>query len=117
MEITRDMKVRETTIFTKQIRECLSEGSYKALLEILALNPEYGLPMPGGEGLRRTRWDERGDAEEGGIKIIYFWDRLKQELYMLIAFDKDEQDNFSNDQRKQLRQLLRGILSDANDAV
>jgi hypothetical protein len=111
------MKVKETHLFSKQISVLVSESSYQHLLGILALNPEYGLPMPGGEGLRRTRWDERGDAEEGGVKIIYFWDAMRQEVYMLMAFDKDEQDNFSNDQRKELRQRLRGVLGDAHEAV
>ena len=111
------MKVIETPIFSRQLAELLSEQAYDRLLAILALNPEYGLPLPGGEGLRRTRWDERGDSENGGIKILYGWDEDRQELYMLVACNKEQQDNMSNDQRKNLRASLKGIVGDAPQTI
>ncbi len=46
------MEIIETPIFTKKIKEFLSDDEYSKLQWALVLNPEAGVVIPGGRGLR-----------------------------------------------------------------
>jgi putative transcriptional regulator len=67
------MVIRETTVFTKQVKQLLDAESYRLLQLRLVADPEAGALIPGTGGLRKIRWQGSGKGKRGGIRAIYYW--------------------------------------------
>jgi hypothetical protein len=50
------MEIIETSIFSRKIRDVLSDSEYRRLQWALVINPAAGDIIPGGRGLRKLRW-------------------------------------------------------------
>ncbi len=101
----------ETPVFTQLITELLEDNNYRDLQEILASNLEAGDLMPGGGGLRKLRWSSpsRQKGKRGGLRIIYY-PQSDRKLYMIYAYDKNEQEDLTKQQLKVLREYVKGGL-------
>ena len=99
---------RETTLFTKQVVEKLSDSEYLELQSALILQPDLGDLMPDSGGLRKLRWVEsrRGKGKRGGVRVIYYWYAPQRLIYFLLMYSKGEQDDLSVGEKKALRQLI-----------
>src|ERR1700730_15736620 len=62
----------ETPVFTRQVRELLSDEAYAAFQWHLAVNPGAGEVIQGTGGLRKVRWSAPGSGKRGGVRVIYF---------------------------------------------
>jgi mRNA-degrading endonuclease RelE of RelBE toxin-antitoxin system len=93
----------ETTIFTKRVLLALNDDQYRALQAALVASPSVGPVIPGGGGLRKLRWVGSGRGKRGGARVIYRWFPEREKLLMLFVFLKQERDNLSALQLKQLR--------------
>ena len=96
------MEIIETHIFTKRIKGVLSDDEYHRLQWELATNPEAGLLIPGGRGLRKLKWAIPGKGKRGGLRIIYYWYTQDEKIYMLIPDGKSEQEDLTREQMKLL---------------
>lgn len=101
------MKFIETPIFTKDVRGCLSEEEYRGLQLALLLRPEQGSVIPGSGGLRKIRWKVKGRGKRGGIRVIYYWIRPEDTIFMLLLYDKSEQEDLTPAQVKILTRIVR----------
>jgi hypothetical protein len=54
------MVFAETPVFTKLVKQLLSDDEYRQLQEVLLTRPEAGDLIPGSGGLRKIRWGIRG---------------------------------------------------------
>jgi mRNA-degrading endonuclease RelE of RelBE toxin-antitoxin system len=95
----------ETSIFTSRILELLSDESYRELQNALIANPEAGDLIPGSNGLRKIRWKGSGRGKRGGLRVIYYL-VTKAETFMIYVYPKNDQENLTADQTRQLRQLV-----------
>jgi len=105
------MEIIETPIFTKRIKNVLSDEEYSQLQWALVINPEAGAVIPGAGGLRKLRWAVRGKGKRGGLRVIYYWYVSDEKIYMLLAYKKSEQEDLTNKQITVLREYLKGGLS------
>ncbi len=48
-----------------------------------------------------------GRGKRGGARVIYYWVTAQSQIYMLLAYAKNAQDNLSELQLKALRELIR----------
>ena len=96
----------ETPIFTKLIKELLTDEEYRSLQEALLLRPEAGDVISGGGGLRKIRWRVTGKGKRGGVRVIYYWDTPDDIIYMLLVYKKNVQEDLTATQLKVLRQLV-----------
>lgn len=96
------MVIVETPIFTKRVQLALSDDEYRALQAALLTSPSAGPVIPGGGGLRKLRWVGSGRGKRGGTRVIYRWFPEREKLLMLFVFLKQERDNLSALQLKQL---------------
>ena len=85
------------------------------LQQLLMENPEAGAVMPGCGGLRKLRSSDasRGKGKRGGARVIYLHVPLARRFYMLDIYGKDEKDDPSADEKKQLRQLAEQLKREA----
>lgn len=96
----------ETPTFTKRVLSLLDDESYGALQAHLARRPDAGAVIRGSGGLRKIRWGAKGHGKRGGVRSIYYWWVARDRVSMLFLYAKNERDDLSAGQLKQLRQLL-----------
>lgn len=100
------MDIIETSVFTRQVQNLLTDEEYRQLQLALVDNPEMGVIIQGSGGLRKIRWAISGRGKRGGVRTIYYWAVKKDQILLLLMYAKNEQDNLTQDQLK----VLRGII-------
>jgi hypothetical protein len=96
----------ETSIFTRQVRELLSDGEYRDLQVTLVNHPNTGSVIRGGGSLRKVRWATRGKGKRGGVRVIYYWAVTRDQLLMLFIYSKSERDDLTSGQLKSLKGIV-----------
>src|SRR6266851_7355075 len=98
----------ETTGFTRSISDFLPDNAYAKFQQRLMMNPDDGDVMPGCGGLRKARTADpkRGKGKRGGARVIYLHVPTAKRFYLLDIYGKDEKDDLSADEKKQLRRLV-----------
>lgn len=100
------MEFIETSVFTKQLNECLSDKEYTKFQETLIRNPETGPVIKGSGGLRKVRWKVKGVGKSGGIRIIYYWEHSDSQILLLLMYRKNIQETLTNNQLKILKKIV-----------
>ncbi len=101
-----DMIIIETSILTRQVQKLLSDDEYRMLQAALVANPELGTIIVGSSGIRKVRWGRRGRGKQGGVRIIYYWAVVQDQILMLLIYAKSEQDDLSPEQLKIVRKIV-----------
>ena len=94
---------RETGNFTASIQEYFGgDAAYFPLQDFLGATPERGAVIQGTGGLRKLRWPDprRVKGKRGGLRIIYLHIPAARLIVLLDVYDKDEQDDFSTQDKK-----------------
>ena len=100
------MVIIETGIFTRRIKELMSDDEYRALQESLVNRPSLGNIVQGTGGLRKVRWTQGGKGKKGGVRVIYYWMKEEEHLYMLYVYPKSKQDDLTAEQKKDLKSIV-----------
>ena len=108
--IKMNMEFIETPIFTKLICELMPDDEYKVIQQALVLRPEAGKIIKGSGGLRKIRCNTRGRGKRGGLRLIYYWDKINSQIYMLLVYEKSKKDDLSSEQLKSLKNLMKELL-------
>ncbi len=98
--------------FERWRQNYLTDEDYRALQNLLLVNPEAGDLIQGSGGLRKVRFEDkrRGKGKRGGLRIIYyFWDG-GQEFWMFTLYSKGEMVDLSAAERKAFKALLQNEL-------
>jgi len=80
----------ETTTFTKLLPKYLTDDEYRVFQWYLLLNPEAGGLVRGSGGIRKVRWSSAGKGKKGGIRIMYYWMKSNNEIWLLTLYSKSE---------------------------
>jgi hypothetical protein len=102
----------ETTAFTKRVDEYgidVLHGIQDDLLE----NPTRGKAVAGTGGARKARFadQERNKGKRDGLRYMYYYFEEYQELYLLILYGKDEQDDLT----KKQKEIVKGLVGKARN--
>ena len=100
------MVLKETSVFTRQVRRLLDPESYRLLQLRLVAEPDAGNLIRGTGGLRKIRWEAEGRGKRGGIRVIYYWARTEDVILLLLVYGKAQQDDLTPEQRAALKQLI-----------
>ena len=95
----------ETPIFTKRIQKAMDDDTYAALQQELVKHPDAGDVIQGSGGIRKVRWGGSGHGKRGGSRTLYFWNCAGR-IYMLYVYLKNEKEDITATQLKQLRQTI-----------
>lgn len=80
----------ETSIFTKLLPKYLSDDEYRAFQWHLLAYPDAGDVVRGSGGVRKIRWAKKGTGKRGGVRIIYYWKKSADEIWLLTLYSKSE---------------------------
>ena len=63
-------------------------------------------------GLRKIRIADsrRGKGKRGGLRTIYYWQDDEAKFWLFMIYDKDEMEDLSKDDKKELKKLLEEAL-------
>ena len=105
----------ETRGFTESVSDFLSDLAYERVQQLLMENPGAGDVMPGCGGPRKLRTADsmRGKGKRGGARLIYLHVPEGRRFYLLDIYGKNEKDDLSADEKKQLRQLAEALKLEA----
>ncbi len=101
----------ETPVFTEDLLELLSDDEYKEMQKTLLLEPETGDLIQGSGGFRKMRWKQGGKGKRGGVRVIYYWEKSTQKLYLVFIYKKSVQEDLTQDQIKLLKSLVKGVIT------
>lgn len=100
------MIIIETSLFTRHLRELLSDEEYRELQNFLVCRPDAGSLIVGSAGLRKLRWAQQGKGKRGGIRIIYYWTVSSEQILMLFIYPKSARDDLTPKQIKILKKIV-----------
>ena len=112
------MEFIESTAFSRRLHQ-LTGGTADELLNAnqreLLEKPDRGAMVPGLGGVRKGRIANPGrrKGKRGGYRYLYLYFERKQHIHLLILLDKDEQEDASNEQRRQMRDWAAQFKKDA----
>jgi hypothetical protein len=95
----------ESAVFTRQVRELLTDEECAGLQWHLALHPKAGEVIQGTGGLRKVRWASGGGGKRGGMRVIYFHATRQNQVRLLLIYRKGIKDDLSVAEKKVLRKL------------
>lgn len=95
----------ETSVFTRQVRDLLSDEEYADFQEELAANPLAGAVIEGTGGLRKVRVAAKGKGKRGGARVIYYYVDKASQIRLLLMYVKGQKDNLSADEKRTLCRL------------
>lgn len=103
----------ETTVFRKRLDKLASVETLFDLQNELLANPERGDVIQGTNGARKARIANRKDkrGKSGSFRYIYVYIEKAGTIYLLVFYAKNEKDNLSASEKKQVAELVR-VLKD-----
>ena len=84
------MEFIEAIAFTRYIYDYLSEDEYLGLQSFLLQYPESGKVVRGSGGVRKVRWALPCKGKSGGVRIIYYFKKQDDEIWLLTIYSKNE---------------------------
>jgi hypothetical protein len=102
----RSMLFVETPIFTSLVTTLMDPDEYRKLQTSLLLRPDQGPVIKDSGGIRKVRWGTEARGKSGGLRIIYYWDKTSESIYMLFAYPKSRKNDLTPKQVKTLRKVV-----------
>jgi len=96
----------ETTVFTEELINYLTDDEYFEFQQYLADNPKAGDVIIGTGGLRKVRWKSGGKS--GGVRVIYYYMTNASQIRLLLIYKKGKQDSLTKSQKLVIRKLNEG---------
>ena len=112
------MEFIESRPFTRRLHQLAGEDADELLRTIqgeLEQKPDRGALVPGLGGVRKARIanSRRGKGKRGGYRYLYLYLEKRRHVHLLILLDKNEQEDASEEQRKQMREWAAQVKRDA----
>lgn len=108
------IKIIEAKSFKKDIDSFIAKK--KILIEDfedfkrqLAENPTIGDLISGTGGLRKVRLKSSSGGKSGGFRICYYKYDAKLSLFLLLIYQKNEQENITDQDKKKFKEIIAKI--------
>jgi len=99
----------ETSTFTRQVTQLLSDEEYRQMQNSLMEDPGRGDLIKGSGGIRKLRHAVQGRGKRGGVRAIYYWLKDDGRIYMLVIYPKSTKDDLSHQELAILRELVKEL--------
>ena len=71
--------------------------------------PEAGKIVPGSGGVRKLRWAIAGKGKRGGVRVIYYFKKQENEIWMLTIYGKSEVENIPAHILRQIAEEVKNV--------
>lgn len=95
----------ETSVFTRQVRDLLTDEQYADFQLALAEQPLAGDLIEGTGGLRKIRVATSGRGKRGGARVIYYYLDGATQIRLLLIYRKGIKDDLTAAEKQMLRKL------------
>lgn len=101
----------QTSIFSRRLSERKLEAVLEVIEEEILDNPLAGDVVSGSGGVRKMRVGDprRGKGKRGGLRVLFLDLPHRGVTYLLYLYGKDEAEDISAAQKKQIAALVRII--------
>ena len=74
-------------------------------LDIMSDPSKYPV-MQGTGGLRKARFAFENQGKSGGVRVCYVDFVIKETIYLITIYPKNEKDNLSKDERNEIKKMI-----------
>ncbi len=106
------MEFVETPTFTRLVTALLTDDEYRALQNMLLADPTCGALIRDGGGIRKVRFAAQGRGKSGGVRAIYYWATVREQIYMLVIYPKSVKDTLSDRETALLRAYVKELVKE-----
>ncbi len=85
----------------------MNDDDLKRLQTELLLHPDLGDVMQGTGGVRKMRFAYEHRGKSGSVRVVYIDFELRERIYLLAAFAKNVQANLTQEERNNLKKLVK----------
>ncbi len=103
------MEFIEASAFTKYVYNYLTDDEYLGLQGFLLKYPEFGKIVPGSGGIRKIRWAMSGKGKSGGVRVIYYFKKQDDEIWLLTIYSKSEVENIPAHVLRQIAKEIENV--------
>jgi len=112
------LKIIETKNFSKTVdtlikKRVLLKIDYECFKSDLVNMPAIGTMIPGTGGVRKIRLKASSKGKSGGFRVCYYY-LVERQIYLLLIYAKNEQENLSLEEKKELKALVK-MLKEINE--
>lgn len=98
----------EVPIFTNRWKELgLNDENLRELETILLENPKAGDAIQGTGGIRKIRIPMGNTGKRGGGRVIYVDIEIKETIYFINVYAKNEKDDLTEDEKKAFKAVVK----------
>ncbi|MDT4368455.1 type II toxin-antitoxin system RelE/ParE family toxin [Blautia faecis] len=100
----------EVPIFTKKWKELgFTDENLRELQKVLLDDPKAGDAIQGTGGLRKIRipMENKGKGKRGGARVVYVDVELKESIYFINVYSKDEKADLTPDEKKAFKAIIK----------
>jgi mRNA-degrading endonuclease RelE of RelBE toxin-antitoxin system len=100
------MTISETPTFKNDADKIWSEAERLDFFTWLSHNFDLGDVIPRSGGCRKIRWSVSGSGKQGGVRVIYFTQISKGEVWLLVIYKKSTQSTIPAHILKSIREVI-----------
>ncbi len=71
--------------------------------------PESGKVVRGSGGVRKVRWAMSGKGKSGGVRVIYYFKKQDNEIWLLTIYSKNEIENIPAHVLRQIAKEIENV--------
>lgn len=109
-DVARLQTVVETPAYLAAARGVLSGALRDRVVNLVAENPEVGVPLGG--GLRKARIARPGSGKSGGVRVVFLSAGEDIPVFLLTVFAKNEKANLTARERTVLIAVAKELAAD-----
>jgi mRNA-degrading endonuclease RelE of RelBE toxin-antitoxin system len=103
------MEFIEAVAFSKYIYDYLSDDEYLGLQSFLLQYPESGKVVRGTGGIRKIRWAMSAKGKSGGVRVIYYFKKQIDEIWLLTIHSQNEVENIPAHVLRQIAKEIENV--------
>lgn len=103
--------VVETPRFLHDAERLFATHERDAIVDLVANDPQCGVVIPGGSGIRKIRVGFGGRGKRGGARVIYLFGGEDVPVFLLAAFAKNEKSDLMPAERLAMGKAVASMLA------
>lgn len=87
-------------------REHLNDEQYLGLQNHLIEHPDAGAVIRETAGVRKVRWRSGGKGKSGGVRVIYNWVTMDEQIFFRTIYGKSQKEDLTSQDLRDISKLL-----------